>query len=125
MTEQVVKNSPLVAALLEPVESRLVGVTEGPWEVDYCGMDCCITVSAAADRDEDGHSGASVLFGDAGHSNANFIAHSRALIPALADLARQQTEKLEEIRRVVEMDETEEAAKVILLRAILNKDSGE
>jgi hypothetical protein len=98
LTEQVTKSSPLVAALLESVEARLDGVTEGPWMDANCGDDCCVWIESAGDP-------GGQLAGVDSIANAKFMAHARTAVPALVALARQQDAKLMAIRRLVEASE--------------------
>lgn len=98
MTEQMTKPSPLVSALLESVESRLNDVTEGPWVVTNCSLDCCVWVASESDTDVQ-------LAGFDSWPNAEFIAHARTDISALIALARQQDKKLRDILKLVETAE--------------------
>lgn len=97
MTEKTI-NSPLVAALLESVESRLVGVTEGPWVDANCGDECCVWIESP---DNPGGQ----LAGVDSITNAKFMAHARTDVPALVALARQQDAKLMAIRQLLEAAE--------------------
>ena len=88
----------LVSVLLDSVESRLNGVTEGPWADANCGNECCVWIASAEDSDGQ-------LAGVDTIANAKFMAHARTDVPALVALARQQDAKLFAIRQLLEAAE--------------------
>lgn len=104
----------LVSMMLDSVEARLNGVTDGPWKDENCGTECCVWIASAEDPDVQ-------LAGVDTIANAKFMARARTDIPALVALARQQDTKLMAIRELVE--NSIHRISIEELRAVLNTTS--
>jgi len=77
------------AKYLSEIKAREQAATPGPWEATF-GMDCRAFV-LTPDKNED--------FKIYNHANANFIAHSRADVPALISEVEQLTKENKRLKK--------------------------